>query len=259
MSAHARVHVPSPGFPRYFRVGGKRVNSYKLFLCVGIYLGILVSAARAQASGLSALRVGAGCLVCAVLALGGARLYHVAVHFGAYRAAGFGAAIWNTKDGGWSIFGALVIVPVTLSLHSWFGIPVAVFWDHMAVGIAFGGAWIRFGCVCNGCCVGRESDGWFALRQHDTRGVSKRRIPVEWLEIVWWLLAGLGLIWLWPQRLPSGCYALGVLGWYGVGRFWLDPLREAPELVHGRVRVNQVVAAALATAAGAGLLAAAFR
>jgi prolipoprotein diacylglyceryltransferase len=50
-----------------------------------------------------------------------------------------------------------------------------------------------------------------------------------------------------------------VLGWYGVGRFWLDPLREAPELVHGRVRVNQVVAAALATAAGAGLLAAAFR
>ena len=254
MTARDQALAVAPGFPRYFCIAGRWVNSYKVFLCIGIYLGILVSAAAAQASGLSALRVGAGSLVCAVIALVGARVYHVAVHLRAYRAAGLGAAIWNTKDGGWSIFGALVIVPFTLSLDSLFGIPAAVLWDHMAVGIAFGGAWIRFGCICNGCCVGRESRGWFALRQHDTRGVSKRRIPVEWLEIAWWLIVGLGLIWLWPERLPSGCYALGVLGWYGVGRFWLEPLREAPELVYGRVRVNQVVAATLATVAGAGLL-----
>ena len=244
----------SPAFPRYVRIAGCWVNSYKIFLCVGIYLGILASAATAQASGLSALSVGAGTLVCALSALAGARVYHVAVHFPAYRAAGLGASIWNTRDGGWSLFGGLVIVPLTLSFDSWFGIPTAVFWDHMAVGIAVGGAWIRFGCVCNGCCVGKEADTWFALRQHDTRGDSKRRVPVEWLEIAWWLLAVVGLLWLWPVAFPPGCYALGVLGWYGAGRFWLEPLREAPELVYRRVRVNQIVAAALLTVAGAGLL-----
>jgi prolipoprotein diacylglyceryltransferase len=42
----------------------------------------------------------------------------------------------------------------------------------------------------------------------------------------------------------SGSYALGVLTWYGFGRFWLEPPREATDQVCGRVRVNQVTAAA---------------
>jgi phosphatidylglycerol:prolipoprotein diacylglycerol transferase len=254
MSAVVHARDAHPSFPRYFLIGGHWVNSYKVFLCVGLYVGVLASAATAQASGLSPLSVGIGSFVCALSALIGARLYHVAVNFPIYRAAGLGASIWNTKDGGWSIFGALVIVPLTLPFDAWFGVETAVFWDHMAVGIAVGGGWIRFGCVCNGCCVGRESPAWFALRQHDMRGRVKRRIPVEWLEIAWWLLAVAGLLWLWPRAFSPGCYALGVLGWYGAGRFWLEPLREAPELVSGRIRVNQLAAAALATVAGAGLI-----
>ena len=59
-----------------------------------------------------------------------------------------------------------------------------------------------------------------------------------------------------PKDLPfpPGSYALGVLCWYGVGRFWLEPLREEQDLIAGRVRVNQVVAALLALGAGGALL-----
>jgi len=63
----------------------------------------------------------------------------------------------------------------------------------------------------------------------------------------------LGLLRFWPEHFRAGCYALGVLGWYGLGRLWLEPLREAPDLVCGRVRVNQVVAAVLAIGGGGGL------
>lgn len=254
MSTHAKLAAASAGFPRYFFIGGRWINSYKVFLCVGIYFGTLVSAAVAARSGLSPLRLGAGCLLCAIVGMIGARVYHLAVHFRAYHKAGFRTTAWNTASGGWSVLGGLVIVPFTLALRSMVGIPVPVFWDHMAIGIAFGGAWTRLGCVCNGCCVGRESRGWFGLRQHDTHGVYKRRIPAQWLEIAWWLLAVVGLIGLWPQHFPSGCYALGVLAWYGLGRFWLEPLREEPDMVGGRVRVNQVVAALLAMVAGGRLL-----
>src|SRR5438067_978260 len=46
-----------PGYPRYFRIAGRWVNSFKVFLCVGIYLGILVIAAIAHSSGIPPLGV----------------------------------------------------------------------------------------------------------------------------------------------------------------------------------------------------------
>jgi phosphatidylglycerol---prolipoprotein diacylglyceryl transferase len=240
--------------PRYVRVAGQWLNAYKVFLCVGLCVGVLTSAATADAAGWPPLAVGLAGLVCVLLALAGARAYHVAVNWPAYRGGGFGRIARDTERGGWSLFGALVIVPFTLARDTLFGIPVAALWDHMAIGIALGGVWIRFGCIRNGCCVGRPSARWYARRQHDVRGVSVPRIPVQWMEIGWWLAAAAGWFALWPLRLRPGSYALGVLAWYGVGRFWLDALRERPTLVASRVSVDRVVAAALALGAGAALI-----
>ena len=46
------------------------------------------------------------------------------------------------------------------------------------------------------------------------------------------------------------------LSWRGMefGRFLLEPLREHPEIVFGQLRINQVVAALLALAAGGALI-----
>ena len=81
----ARSHAAVvPSFPRFFRIGRYWVSAYKVFLCVSIYSGILVSAAVADRSGISPLRLGIGLLACAILALIGARAYHLAVNFAAY-------------------------------------------------------------------------------------------------------------------------------------------------------------------------------
>jgi prolipoprotein diacylglyceryltransferase len=237
-------------FPRFFRIGKSWVSSYKVFLCIGIYAGILVSAAVGARSGISPLRLGMGFLLFAIVGLVGARAYHIALNFRAYTGGTVRSLISRSPtDGGWSVLGGLVIVPLSLLFDSIFGIPVGIFWDHLAIAIPVGGAWIRFGCICNGCCIGRDSDQWFALHQHDVHGVDRRRIPAQWLEIVWWLLACGGLIWLWPKQLPTGSYAFAVLGWYGLGRFFLEPLRRPTSVVYG-VRIDQVVAALLAIAAG---------
>jgi phosphatidylglycerol:prolipoprotein diacylglycerol transferase len=254
MSPRLPTAEMAPGFPRYFKIGRHWVSAYKFFLCIGIYTGTLVSAAVAQGSGISPLRMGVGCVACAIVGMIGARVFYLMVFAHLYANERFWAEVWNPKRGGWSVFGGLVIVPFSFLLAEWLRIPLAVYWDHMICGIVAGAGWIRFGCVCNGCCGGKQTTRWYGVRQHDLRGTRQRRIPVQWLEIGWWLLGGVGLLWFWPKSLPPGSYALGGLSWYGLGRFWLEPLREEPALVAGRVRINQVVAALLALVAGGALL-----
>ena len=243
-----------PAFPRYFRIAGRWINSYRVFLFVGFYCGILVSAAVAQESGISPLRMGVGSLLCAIVGLVGARVYHLAVSYRRYPKERFWAEARNTNRGGLGVLGGLVMVPFSFLFAASIHIPAAVFWDHLIVGIVVGGVWIRFGCVCNGCCCGRVTTGVLGVRQHDVTGVSERRVPVQWLEIGWWLLACGGLVWLWPKSLPAGTYALAGLAWYGAGRFWQEPLRARQEIVLGRVRLDQLVAALLTVVAGSGLL-----
>jgi phosphatidylglycerol:prolipoprotein diacylglycerol transferase len=235
---------------RNFRILGRWINAYKVFLCVGIYVGTLVSAAFAQLAGLSPVRVGFGAAACALCGMPGARIYHLvllAPHYARQRSL---AALWDRDSGGWGVFGALLtFMPAAIVTARLIHVPLAAFFDVMSGGVLAGGLWIRLGCVFNGCCVGRETRSVLGVVQHDTRGIRKRRIPVQLMEMGWWLLGTVLFTVFWSRSFRPGTYALGVLGWYGCGRFFLEPLRERPALAFGTVRVNQVVAAVLAVAA----------
>jgi prolipoprotein diacylglyceryltransferase len=242
----------SPSYPRYFKIAGHWINSYKVLLCVGLYIGTLVCAAVGQRFGIPPLRLGLGAMTCGLLGIAGARIYHVLMHARHYRS---WAAVRDARSGGMGLFGALItVVPSSWVLASWLHMPWTLLWDCMAAGITFGGFWIRLGCVFNGCCGGRETTGRYGVCLHDTRGVRKRRIPVQFMEMAWWLIGGLLLICLLPRAHEAGSCALGVLAWYGLGRFWLEPLRENPDVLVGKVLVNQVVAALLFVGAGGALL-----
>jgi prolipoprotein diacylglyceryltransferase len=243
------------GFPRFFRIAGFSVSSYKFFLSVGIYIGTLTTAALASSSGLPALRVGLAATACALVGMIGARLYYLLVHAPYYLRQRSVAGLWDSTKGGWSVFGTLItFVPATFGTAACLAIPAPVLWDHMAIGVLVGGFWVRLGCVFNGCCTGAETKAKLGIYLHDTRGVSKTRIPVQFLEMAWWLMGLIAFLALWPRTLPPGSYALFVLAWYGGGRFFLEPLREQSDIVFGRVRIDQVVAALLALGAGGVLI-----
>ena len=247
--------VSEMSFPRFFTFSGYSVSSYKFFLCVGIYVETLTTAALARSSGLSPLRIGLASMACALVGLIGARLYHLLVNAPAYMRQCSVSALWNPRSGGCSLFAALAaFAPASFVAAIWLNIPAVVLWDLMGAGVLAGGFWVRLGCVFNGCCTGRESKASLSVRLHDTRGVRKLRVPVQFLEMGWWLLGLVGFLTLWPGVLRPGSYALAVLTWYGVGRFFLEPLRERPDIVFGRVRINQVVAALLALTAGGALI-----
>jgi prolipoprotein diacylglyceryltransferase len=236
------------GFPRYFKIGGAWINAYKVLLCVGIYVGSLTSAALAEQSGHSPLAIGLGAMASALAGLAGARIYHVLINARHYFGPQ-GPRLWDGSRGGWGVFGALItFVPASIAAASLAGVAPAVFWDHAAGGVLTGGFWIRMGCVFNGCCAGRATDSVFGVRLHDTRMVRTRRVPVQFLEMAWWAAGSVVFLAIWPAPLPHGSYALGVLGWYGAGRFVLEPMREHVEVIFGRVPINQAIAGLLAVA-----------
>ena len=242
--------------PRYFTIGSRRLNAYKVFLGVGIFAATLVSAASAERAGLSPLKVGVGCLVCALAGLAGARAYHLAV---AASKSGSWPSAWDTQRGGLNVFGALLPLAPAALIVSWvLAIQPVVFLDHLFAGVLVGGFWIRLGCVFNGCCAGRPTTAWYGVVLSDTRGACVRRIPVQFIEMVWWALGGAGALWLWPASAAPGNLALAVLAWYGFARFFLELLREAPDVVLGRVRIDRVVAGVVGAAAGATLIARTF-
>src|SRR5262245_20909673 len=86
-----------PGYPRYFRIAGQRVNSFTVFLCVGTYIGILVIAALAQSSGMPPLRVGLGALALTIIGLAGARVYHLLVYHPLYFGRNACQSVWDSK------------------------------------------------------------------------------------------------------------------------------------------------------------------
>ena len=250
MNARVATHVTPRTFPRYFKIGGAWINLYKVFLIVGIYVGSLTAAALAQSQGRSPLRVGLGAMTCALIGLIGARLYHVLVYASHYLTARSRHLLWDVERGGWSVFGALItFVPASLGVAWLIAVPVPELLDYMSGGVLAGGVWIRLGCVFNGCCAGRETRLWIGVQLHDTHGRRKVRLPVQYFEIAWWLLGGAVFLAIWPRPAAPASYALGVLAWYGFGRFFLEPMREAPDLLFGRVRINQVVAGVLTLAA----------
>ncbi len=246
----------NPSFPRFFRFGSYWINSYRVLMCLGIYIGTLATAYAAQTAGLSPLRVGMAAMTSAIAGFVGARFYLVLLHPRAYFGRRATKSLWDSDKGGWSVLGApLTFVPAVFALAALMGVPATAFFDCMALGVLAGGFWIRLGCVFNGCCVGRATQSRFGVWLHDTFGHRKRRVPVQFLEMAWWALGLVLFLSVWPTPFPPGSYALAVLGWYGVGRFFLEPLRERSDVMFGRLRVNQVVAALLALAAGGALLA----
>jgi len=208
----------------------------------------------AERNGIDPIPMALTVVGCATAGLVGARLFHLMLFARRYRGAGFFQSAWDTSLGGAGLFGGLVVIVLLSPLAARIlTLPFGIFWDYLLISMVVGAIWTRLGCFCNGCCGGRETSARFAFRWHNQRGERKKRIPVQLLEIGWITLAGGALIYLFDKPHPVGALALGILAWYGAGRFLLEPLREEPDIAFS-TRVNQVIAAIVSLIAGFWLL-----
>lgn len=230
-----------------FRLRGVPIYSYPAMLYLGIVLGIYAELFAAASIGLSLGRTLATTLVLLVVALLGARLLFVWQHWHQY--ANRPTAIWRFEEGGAALHGGLLLaVPCSLVVLPLARLPFGAFWDVASFTLLIGLMVTRVGCLLNGCCSGRPTQGWLALHLPDHRGVWQRRIPVQILEMAWGgaVLAGALVLW---RRLPfPGALFAYVVGAYGAGRFVLEGWRDDEERVMG-VRLHRAIALAFAASA----------
>lgn len=231
---------------------GLEIHAYPAMLYTGLVVGIVASHALAARSGLDGGRVYGALLILVVPALAGARLLYAVLHWNVFRREP--SRLWNRAEGGAALYGGLLLAfAFSLPIVPLFGIPFGAFWDVATLTILVGMAFTKVGCLLHGCCSGRPTRGWLALRLPDARGVVCPRVPSQLLE------AGLALaligvsVLVWGRRpFPGAVFLLALMG-YGAGRFALEPARETVDRLGG-LSVNRLLSALL-VAAAAGVMA----
>ena len=238
-----------------FRVRGITIWSYPALLYVGLVCGFYVMYAVAPSLGMPRLRAAVAVLILFAPAVAGARIWFVVDHWAIYRRDP--QRIWRYSEGGLTLYGGLVL---TLLLSPAVLVPLGLgytaFWDGATFTMLTGMVFTRVGCLLNGCCSGRCSDGRLGLRLPDDAGHWSRRYPVQLLE----LATALVLLAVSASLLAAGAsrgtiFALALVG-YSVARFAIDPLRERPpRIAAGRRSALAAFLACSIMAAAAGWLA----
>jgi phosphatidylglycerol:prolipoprotein diacylglycerol transferase len=222
---------------------GVKIYAYPAMLYLGLVAGVLGGTHAADLHGLDAGRVYAAMLLLILPALVWARLLFVASNWSFYRADP--ARIWRRSEGGAALYGGLIVsFLLSLPLLRALDLPLAAFWDATAVTMLIGMVITKVGCLLNGCCGGRPTEGRLGLRLPNEHGVWRRRVPTQLLE------AGLAVCLLvvslrvWDHASFSGACILTAVAGYGAGRWWLEAERETID-GFGSLSLHRLISAAL--------------
>lgn len=193
------------------------------------------------------------CLLFAVpLAIIGARAYYV-LFYGHYDSFADMCKIW---EGGLAIYGGIIASVLTVAVvcrvkH----ISVLALLDVMSFGLLIGQSVGRWGNFINREAFGYETE-IFCRMGLTLDGITTYVHPTFLYESLWTLVGFVGMHILSKKRrrLFDGQYFLQYLGWYGLGRVWIEGLRsDSLYLGSTSIRISQLLSA-VAVAASAVLL-----
>lgn len=204
---------------------GIRIRSYPVMVYLATLAGSVVALLAARVRGLNLEQTAIAILPIVSCLMLGARALYVAFNWRIFR--GDWRRIFHRSQGGMVFSGGLLAMllcsPFILRLLQ---LPFAPFWDSAALGMLAGLPIAKVGCFLQGCCCGHKTDSWLGLHLPDHRGVWRRRIPVQLLEIAWSAaLLGLLLGLVHGSPRPGLTFCLAVLGYSGP-RVFFHALRE---------------------------------
>lgn len=240
-----------------FQIGGFAVYWYGIIIALAFVVGIVYVMSRVKSFGLDSDRVFDVLLIAVICGVIGARLYYVVFTWQDYKDNLLD--IFNVRRGGLAIYGGIIFGV----LGGWLGaklrkVKFLPMLDLALGGIMLGQAVGRWGNFINIEAFGgnttlpwgmtspaivsyltanKESLGALGMNIDPTMPVH----PTFLYESVWCLLGFLLIAFLTKRRRFDGELSLIYLGWYGLGRFFIEGLRT-DSLLMGSVRVSQLVA-----------------
>ena len=225
-----------------FFIGSKPIYWYGIIIAVGFLLAVLYAIRRSRLFGLTQDNI-IDMLICAVpSAVVCARLYYCIFRWDIY--GDNPISILYVWEGGLAIYGGVIgAVAAVIIFTKVTKIKTSAMLDIGGLGLLIGQCIGRWGNFINREAHGGLSEGFLRMGLTDASGNTVYVHPTFLYESLWNLLGFLILHFYSRRRKYDGQMFVMYLGWYGLGRVFIEGLRTDSLYVGGtNLRVSQLVA-----------------
>ena len=238
--------------PVALRVFGKDIYWYGIIIAVGFVLAVVYMMHRSKDFGVTSDDTLDLVLWTVPIGVICARLYYCVFYWELY--ADNPISVLYIWQGGLAIYGAVIGGAITVVIVSKVKkIRTGVFLDLASMGVLIGQIFGRWGNFMNREAHGSVTDSFFKMGLVDAAGQVTYYHPTFLYESVWNLAGFIGIhILSKKKRKFDGEVFLLYIGWYGLGRAWIEGLRtDSLMLFSTGIRVSQLVAIVSFAAAAA--------
>ncbi len=225
-----------------FSIGSKPIYWYGIIIAVGFLLAVIYAMRRSKQFGLTQDNI-IDMLICAVpSAVVCARIYYCLFEWELYRDSPIRVLyIW---EGGLAIYGGVIGAVLAVVIFSKVKkIRTSALLDIGGLGLLIGQSIGRWGNFINREAHGGITDSFLRMGLTDASGGTVYVHPTFLYESLWNALGLLILHFVSKRRKYDGQIFVMYLGWYGLGRMFIEGLRTDSLYVPGtNLRVSQLVA-----------------
>lgn len=223
-----------------FSIGSISIKWYAVCICLGLILAYIYCSRKAPYFGLDSNDFLDLVLVGVPCGLIGARVGYILMDLDSFDSLSDMIAVWN---GGLSIYGGIIGAFLALTIACKIKkISLAPVFDVAAIGIIIGQIVGRWGNFFNIEVYGVQTNLPWRMGI-GTNAISEYVHPLFLYESLWNLIGFVLILAFLDQRKFRGEVFLWYTCWYGLGRVWMEALRNSEfQLTIGAFKINQVIA-----------------
>ncbi len=246
--------------PKSFSVFGFEIALYGLIIGIGVILGVLMAVRMAKLEDMNTDIIWDFAIYAVIFSVIGARIYYVVFSWDVYK--GKPLSIFNIRQGGLAIYGAVIAAFLTLYVYSKIKkLSPYQIGDCGVYGLILGQIIGRWGNFFNREVFGGHTNSIFAMRLPvdavRAQDIAQSHIdgmtamgdvnfiqvhPTFLYEGLWNLALLIAMILYHKRKRYHGQICLVYLGGYGIGRFIIEGIRTDRLLIPGtQIAVSQVL------------------
>lgn len=245
--------------PQGFYIGDFYIAFYGIIIGLGIFLGIAMAARAGKVMGMNPDDIWDFAIYAVIFSVIGARIYYVVFEWDSYK--NDLLSIFNTRQGGLAIYGAVIGAFITLFVYTRIKKCRALnLGDAGVTGLILGQILGRWGNFFNREVFGEYSDGLLAMRlpvaairdksditenirAHMVEGTNYIQVhPTFLYESLLNLLLLFFILWYLKRKAFDGEICLLYLGGYGIIRFFVEGIRTDQLKIPGTsIAVSQML------------------
>lgn len=240
--------------PVAFKIGNFCIYWYALIILTGIILGFLYACYFCRKDGENTELLYDVLLYGLPSAIICARIYYVVFNFDAYK-----DNLWDIfkiHEGGIAIYGAVIGAVASTYIYAKIKkVDFIKLFDYGSAGLLVGQAVGRWGNFVNQEAFGGNYDGLLSMKgniiQKTLEEMNKNGInidpavgvhPTFLYESLWNTVGIILIFFIFRKKNHTGFPFAFYIGWYGLGRFFIEGMRTDSLMLTQNIRISQVVA-----------------